>query len=119
MDFDTLQALDKLLTKVEAREYEDHKSDEWQNYEVKVCPREDESTRRWRMVPPDNKLDFHHKSPQRRLVTTRYASAIAWLFDEIKKIHQHESDRHSYHDLYADLADEANLYIEKNKSGEF
>ena len=118
MNFDTLQALDKLKLAIDNREYEGQMKDApWQDYDVMVCQREDESVRHWRMTPPKDVHQFQQQGPRRRVVATRYASELAWLFGELKAIHAHEIELHTYHDFYAELADLASLYIEKNKSG--
>ena len=118
MNFDTLQALDKLKLAIDNREYEGQMGDgQWQDYDVMVCKREDESVRHWRMTPPKNVHLFQQQEPRRRVVETRYASELAWLFGELKAIHVQEIELHTYHDFYAELADLAGLYIEKHKPG--
>jgi len=118
VNFDTLQALDKLQQAIDNREYEKHMQDApWQDYDVMVCPREDESVKHWRMLPPDNVHDFQRQEPHRRVVATRYASELAWLFGELKAIHTSELEYNTYHDFYAELAELAGLYIEEHKSG--
>ena len=118
MNFDTLQALDKLKLAIDNREYEGNVGgSQWQDYDVMVCQHEDESVRRWRMAPPKNVHQFQRQQPHRRVVETRYASELAWLFGKLEAIHAHEIELHTYHDFYAELADLAGLYIEKHKPG--
>lgn len=118
MNFDTLQALDKLKLAIENREYEEQLEEaEWKDYDVMVCHSGDESARHWRMLPPENVHQFQSQEAHRRIVETRYADELAWLFRELKVIHAHEIERHTYHDFYAELANVANLYIDKHKSG--
>gem|GEM_PF-6443103 len=118
MNFDTLQALDKLKLVISNREYEPQlKNASWQDYDVMVCHQEDESTKHWCMLPPEDVHHFQHQEPHRRVVATRYASEVVWLFGELKAIHVNELESHTYHDYFAELADAANLYIEEHKAG--
>jgi len=118
VNFDTLQALDKLKLAITHREYESQMdSPSWKEYDVMVCEREDESIKHWRILPPDNVHHFQRQEPHRRVVATRYVSELAWLFIELKAIHANELESHTYHDYFAELADVANLYIEEHKAG--
>ena len=118
MNFDTLQALDKLQVSIDDRLYEGQRGvSEWRDYDVLICERKDEAVRHWRMLPTENVHAFQRKEPHRRYVATRYASALAWLFEALKAIHENESEHHTHHDFYAELADTANLYIDENTAG--
>ena len=118
MNFDTLRALDKLQLSIEDRLYERQDEPlEWREFDVMICEREDESSRRWHLLAPENAHEYQREEPKRRTVATRYASALAWLFAALRLIHEHEAERHTYYDFYAELADTANHYIDENRSG--
>ena len=116
MNFETLQKLDKLQTEIEQRAYERQKpkSDEWEHCDVLVRGKANERTRHWGHVPPQS-LDYHISEPRRRVVITRYARELIWLFEQLKAIHPGDIERISDHDFYGLLADEANLYLEQHK----
>ena len=117
MNFGTLQALDKLQLSIGDRLYEGQQGiGEWRDYDVLVCERKDEAAEHWRMLPPETVHTFQRKEPHRRYVATRHAGALAWLFEALKPVHEHESEHHTHHDFYAELADTANLYIDENRA---
>ncbi len=116
MNFETEQKLDKLSQQIAERAYENanHENSEWQEYDVMVVMRANEDAQRWARLPART-IEYHHSEPRRRLIATRYADDIIWLFKELSTIHPEEIERYSWHDFYAILADAANLYIEEHK----
>ena len=116
MNFDTQQALDKLRQAIDEREYEGYAGGDWQDYDVTVCVREDETITHWRKLPSRNIQEFQRLEPRRRVVATRYAHELSWLFEELRSIHPNEIERHTHHDFYADLADTANHFIAGKKA---
>ena len=116
MNFDTQQALDKLQQAVVARDYDGYSGKDWQDYDVTVCVREDEAVTHWRKLPSRNIHEFQRLEPHRRVVATRYAHELSWLFEQLRSIHPNEIERHTHHDFYAELADSANRFIAEKKA---
>lgn len=116
MNFETEQKLDKLSQIIKERVYDElvQEDDEWDEYDVRVVSRADESGKRWTRLPVKS-IDYHHTEPRRRLVATRYSAEVVWLFKELRTIHPEEIERYNWHDFYAILADTANHYIEVHK----
>lgn len=116
MNFDTQQALDRLQMAISEREFEDQEIGSWQEYDVAIADTDDdEELSHWRRLPSESEQEFRRVEPHRRVVITRFAKELSWLFQELKKIHPSEIERHTNHDFYAELADEANLYIEHHR----
>lgn len=118
MNFDTLQLLDKLQQDIGERVYEEQAGATlWQDYEVMVCETADDYSRRWSRLPPEREYKFQRTEPRRRVVATRFAGALIWLFDELRSIHANEDEIYTFFDFYAELADTANEYKDEHKSG--
>ena len=116
MNFDTQQALDKLQQAIDGRVYETYAGGTWKDYDVQVCVREDETVTHWRRQPSRNIQEFQREEPRRRVVATRYAHELSWLFEQLRGIHPNEIERHTMHDFYAELADTANRFIAGKKA---
>ena len=118
MNFDTLKALDKLEQLIGDRSYEELTgTSHWQEYDVMICERADDYTKRWTRIPPPDIHEFQRAEPHRRVVATRYATSLVWLFNELEKIHAKEDEFRTYHDFFAELADTANEYLDERKGG--
>ena len=120
MNFDTLKALDKLKQEIGDRSYEELTgSSYWREYEVMICERADDSANRWARLPLTSQEvnEFQRTEPRRRIVATRYATSLVWLFQELARIHADESEFRTYHDFFAELADTANQYLDERKGG--
>ena len=119
MNFDTLKALDRLQQDIAERSYEDLIGPSyWRDYEVMICERADDSANRWARLPltPRDVNEFQRTEPHRRIVATRYAASLVWLFQELAKIHAAEVEFRTYHDFFAELADSANQFLDERKS---
>lgn len=116
MNFETRQALDRLQHDIESRIYETFSGSEWQDYDVSVCIRENDSIVHWRKLPSKYISEYHNKQPHRRVVVTRFARELSWLFERLRGIHVNEIERRTNHDFYAELADTANLFIQQHQS---
>ena len=116
MNFETRQALDRLQQDIEARHHEGFRGKAWTDFDVMVCRREDETIRHWRKSPSSHVHEYHHKEPYRRVVETRFASELSWLFERLRHIHVNEIERQTDYDFYADLAETANLFIEEHQA---
>ena len=116
MNFDTRQALDRLQQDIDGRVYESFAGSEWQDYDVRVCIRESDLITHWRKLPSKKINEYHNKQPHRRVVATRFARELSWLFERLRAIHVNEIERRTNHDFYAELADTANLFIQQHQS---
>ena len=120
MNFDTLKALDKLKQEIGDRSYEELTGTSyWREYEVMICERADDSAKRWARLPLTSQQvnEFQRTEPRRRIIATRYATSLVWLFKELEKIHASEDEFRTYQDFFADLADTANEYLDERKAG--
>jgi hypothetical protein len=116
VNFDTLQALDRLQQDIDNRQYEGYAGKPWQDYDVVICAREDESVSRWRQLPSKYVHEYHHMAPRRRVVATRFYQELSWLFERLRYIHVNEIERQTNHDFYAELAETASLYLKAQQS---
>lgn len=116
MNFETRQALDRLHQDIESRVYETFSGSDWQDYDVRVCIRENDPIVHWRKLPSKQINEYHNKQPHRRVVATRFARELSWLFERLRAIHVNEIERRTNHDFYAELADTANLFIQQHQS---
>jgi hypothetical protein len=115
VNFETRQALDRLEQDIQDRGYEDFSGKLWHEFDVMVCPRENEAIRRWRKLPSSNVNEFHHMVPQHRVIETGYARELSWLFEQLRHIHVSEIERRTHFDFYAELAETAILFIEQHR----
>ena len=55
------------------------------------------------------------RSPSKRIVATKHAKGLSWIFTILGKIYSQEIDSISKYFFYADLAEAANIYLLRSK----
>lgn len=118
MNFDTQQKLDKLSQQILDRDFAHYQADGavWEQYDVMIVHRANSDADHWARLPSQT-TEYYHAEPRRRLIATRYANELIWLFEQLHAIHPEEIERYGWHDFYAILADAANHYIDVHKGG--
>ncbi len=90
---------------------------EWSGADVIICSVADDMARRW----IDNKpmvVSMQLLEPRRRLVVTKYAKELSWLFYQMRDAAKNKIDFVSKYDFYGLLAQSAINFIELNKEYE-
>jgi hypothetical protein len=92
-------------------------TEEWGGADVVIHCVMDENDRRWIQNQP-MVISMQLLEPKRRLVVTKYAKELSWLFYQMKNAAVNKIDYISKYDFYGILAQTAINFIELNKEFE-
>ena len=111
-----LQLLDQVKERITAYGYSDFSENIrlWGGADVIISPTLTEDIESWLGDQPIV-ISAQTLEPGRRAVITKYASALSWLFYELKYIFSNSIDAGTKYDFYGMLAIAANECIENNK----
>lgn len=116
MNIEIIDKLNKLEKKILSKDLISltEKTEEWGGADVIIAGKTRKKDLKW-LGNENIVISLQESIPKKRLVVTKYAKELSWLFFQLRDIFYENIDFISKHDFYGSLAQSAIDYININK----